>query len=288
MNEMASAIGPKDPMVNVNWLAKHLEAPDVRIIDASSFMPGSDRNPRAEYDAGHIPGAVFFDIDEICDTDTDLPHMMPSAEKFTSRVKRLGLGDGQRLVVYDSQGLFSAPRVWWMFRHMGHEDVAVLDGGLPAWVAAGHPLEDMPPVPRERHFTVRRRADLIRTMDQVSAALANQSVQVVDARSAGRFAGTAPEPRAGLPSGHMRGARNVPFGDVVGEGGTLKTEAQLAETMRAAGLDLGAPMIATCGSGITACVLALAFARLGRSDVAVYDGSWTEWASTPGNEIEVG
>jgi thiosulfate/3-mercaptopyruvate sulfurtransferase len=200
---------PSDPMVSVAWLASKLTAPDIRVVDASSFMPGSDRDARAEYDAGHIPGAVFFDINEICDLDTDLPHMMPSAEKFASRVKKLGLGDGCRIVVYDSLGLFSAPRVWWMFRHMGHEDVVVLDGGLPAWVAAGHELEDMPPMPRERHFTVRRRADLIRDMEQVRVKLETGSAQIVDARGAGRFAGTAPEPRAGLPSGHMRGAFNV-------------------------------------------------------------------------------
>jgi thiosulfate/3-mercaptopyruvate sulfurtransferase len=153
---MGRDTGQVDPMVDVAWLATHLNAPDVRVIDASTFMPGNARDARAEYDAGHIPGAVFFDIDEISDSVTDLPHMMPSAEKFASRVRRLGLGDGLRLVVYDSQGIFSAPRVWWMFRHMGHEDIFVLDGGLPAWIAAGHPLEDMAPIARDRHFTTRR------------------------------------------------------------------------------------------------------------------------------------
>jgi thiosulfate/3-mercaptopyruvate sulfurtransferase len=285
---MSGGVSPNDPMVSVAWLASRLEAPDVRVIDASTFMPGSDRDARAEYEAGHIPGAVFFDIDEICDTETDLPHMMPSAEKFASRVRRLGLGDGLRLVVYDSQGLFSAPRVWWMLRHMGHEDVMVLDGGLSAWIAAGQPLEDMPPIPRDRHFTVRRRADLIRDMDQVTATLASKSAQVVDARSAGRFEGSAPEPRPGLPSGHMRGAYNIAFQNVINEDGTLKDAAALSELMRSAGLDLSAPIITTCGSGITACVLALAFVRLGRTDVAVYDGSWAQWASTRGNKIVTG
>jgi thiosulfate/3-mercaptopyruvate sulfurtransferase len=285
---MAGGTSPSDPMVSVAWLAERLNAPDVRVIDASTFMPGSDRHARAEYEAGHIQGAVFFDIDEISDTDTDLPHMMPSAEKFASRVRRLGLGDGLRLVVYDSQGIFSAPRVWWMLRHMGHEDVAVLDGGLPAWVAAGHPLEDMPPIARERHFTVRRRADLIRDMDQVTLALARETAQVVDARSAGRFDGSAPEPRPGLPSGHMRGALNVPFQSVLNADGTLKDEAGLSAAIRSAGVDLSAPIITTCGSGLTACVLALALARLGRDDVAVFDGSWTQWARTHGKEIVVG
>jgi thiosulfate/3-mercaptopyruvate sulfurtransferase len=285
---MAGGVSPNDPMVSVEWLASRLDAPDVRVIDASSFMPGSERNARAEYDAGHIAGAVFFDIDEISDTATDLPHMMPSAEKFASRVRKLGLGDGLRLVVYDSQGLFSAPRVWWMLRHMGHDDVVVLDGGLPAWIAAGHPLEDMPPLARERHFTVRRRADLVRDMDQVTGLLANHGAQVIDARSAGRFEGSAPEPRPGLPSGHMRGAYNVPFQSVVTPQGTLKDVEALRDLMGDAGIDLRAPIVTTCGSGITACVLALAFARLGRSDVAVYDGSWAQWARTKGNDIMTG
>jgi thiosulfate/3-mercaptopyruvate sulfurtransferase len=277
-----------DPIVSVAWLAQRLGTPDIRVVDASSFMPGSERDARAEYDAGHIEGAVFFDINEICDTNISLPHMMPSAEKFASRVKKLGLGDGLRIVVYDSLGIFSAARVWWMFRHMGHEDVVVLDGGLPAWIAAGHALEDMPPIARERHFTVRRRADLIRDMEQVRVKLETGSAQLVDARSAGRFAGTAPEPRAGLPSGHMNGALNVPFPDVLNADGTLKDIASLSETMRTAGVDLSARIVTTCGSGVTACVLALALARLGRWDVPVYDGSWAEWGSTANNEIVTG
>jgi thiosulfate/3-mercaptopyruvate sulfurtransferase len=285
---VAGSASQSDPMVSVAWLATNIHAPDLRVIDASTFMPGSDRNARDEYEAGHIPGAVFFDIDEICDTDSDLPHMMPSAEKFASRARRLGLGDGLRLVVYDSQGIFSSPRVWWMFRHMGHEDVMVLDGGLPAWIAAGHPLEDLQPIGRDRHFTVHRRNDLIRDMDQVKAILASGSAQVVDARSAGRFSGQAPEPRAGLPSGHMRGAFNVAFNSVLNSDATLKDEAGLTEVMAAAGVDLNGPIVTTCGSGLTACVLALAFARLGQRNVAVYDGSWTQWASMPNSEIVTG
>jgi thiosulfate/3-mercaptopyruvate sulfurtransferase len=285
---MTGWASPKDPVVSVAWLAARLNAPDIRVIDASSFMPGSQRDARAEYEAAHIPGAVYFDINEICDTASDLPHMMPSAEKFTSRVQKLGLGDGLRLVIYDSLGIFSAPRVWWMFRHMGHEDVVVLDGGLPAWVAAGHALEDMAPVARERHFTVRRRADLIRDMSQVRDKLARGSAQIIDARGAARFQGTTPEPREGLPSGHMRGALNVPFTGVLNGDGTLKDAASLSELMSASGIDLSARIVTTCGSGVTACVLALAFARLGRWDVPVYDGSWTQWASTPGNEIVTG
>jgi thiosulfate/3-mercaptopyruvate sulfurtransferase len=285
---MVAWASPNDPMVSVEWLAQRLDAPDIRVVDASSFMPGSERSARGEYDAGHIPGAVFFDLDEMCDPTSDLPHMMPSAEKFTSRVKKLGLGDGLRIVVYDSLGIFSAPRVWWMFRHMGHEDVVVLDGGLPAWVAGGHALEDMPPIPRERHFTVRRRADLIRDMEQVSVKLATKSAQILDARPAARFDGSAPEPRAGLPSGHMRGAINVPFSQVITSQGMLKQSAEISTVMEQAGVDLSARIVTTCGSGITACILALALARLGRADVPVYDGSWSQWASTDGNEIVTG
>lgn len=285
---MAGWSNPDDPMVSAAWLAQRLNAPDVRIVDASSFMPGSGRDARSEYDAGHIPGAVFFDINAICDPNTDLPHMMPSAEMFASRAKALGLGDGLRLVIYDSLGLFSAPRVWWMFRHMGHDDVVVLDGGLPAWVAAGHPLEDMPPILRPRHFTVRRRADLIRDMEQIREKIQSRTAQILDARSAGRFEGTAPEPREGLPSGHMTGAVNVPFTVLLNDDKTLKSPDALSQVFAQTGVSLSHRIVATCGSGITACVVALGLARLGRWDVPVYDGSWSEWASTPKNVIETG
>jgi thiosulfate/3-mercaptopyruvate sulfurtransferase len=287
-SEMAGWASPDDPMVSVDWLAERIGAPDIRIIDASSFMPNSDRDARAEYSSSHIPGAVFFDINAICETNTELPHMMPSAEKFASRVKALGLGDGLRLVVYDSLGLFSAARVWWMFRHMGHEDIVVLDGGLPAWIGAGHQLEDMPTIVSPRHFTVRRRADLIRDMDQMREKIQIGTAQIVDARGAGRFTGAAPEPRPGLPSGHMKGAFNVPFTDVLNDDMTLKSKSELAHLFESVGINAKARIVATCGSGITACVLALALARMGRWDVPVYDGSWTEWASTPNNIIETG
>lgn len=274
-----------DPLVSVDWLVSHLDTPDIRVIDATSFMPNDPRNAKDAYNQAHIPGAVFFDLEDISDTDSPYPHMMPSAEKFTSRVQRLGLGDGLRLVIYDSLGLFSAPRVWWMFRHMGHEDVFVLDGGLPAWLAAGHPVEDMPPLLRPRHFTVRRRADLIRDMAQIAGKITNQSAQILDARAQGRFLGTAPEPRPGLPSGHMRGAINVPYSTLLTPEGTLKDAHALAALFEEAGVDIHKRIVTTCGSGVTACVLALALARLGRTDVPVYDGSWAEWASVPDNEI---
>ncbi len=278
----------KDPLVSTAWLADHLGAPDVRIIDASWFLPGVDRNPRQEYGLCHIPGAVFFDIDEICDESSPLPHMLPSPVKFASRMRRLGIGDGARLVIYDSQGLFSAPRVWWTFRAMGHEDVVVLDGGLPKWVAEGRPVEEGAPPPRERHFTVRYTNDLVRDLGQVRRALDAGREQLVDARPAARFTGHAPEPRPGLKSGHMPGARNVPGASVIAPDGTLKSTESLIRLFQEAGVDLDRPVITTCGSGITAALLALALARLGKDRTAVYDGSWAEWGGLADTAIVQG
>jgi thiosulfate/3-mercaptopyruvate sulfurtransferase len=279
---MSSWSRPDDPLVSTAWLAAHLEAPDVRVVDASWHLPGSGRDARAEYAACHIPGAVFFDIDAISDPASPLPHMAPSPELFSSRVRKLGLGDGVRIVVYDSLGIFSAPRAWWLFRLMGHEEVLVLDGGLKAWLAQGRPVEDMAPVQKERHFTARRRGDLVRDRTQVAGKLATGSAQIVDARPAARFAGTAPEPREGLPSGHMPGALNVPWSQLVDpETGTMRDPQAIAATFRAAGVDLSRRIVTSCGSGVSACVLALGLARIGLWDVPVYDGSWSEWASQP-------
>lgn len=278
----------QDPLVSTAWLAEHLDAPDVRIIDASWFLPGSDRDPKAEYALVHIPGAVFFDIDDIVDETSDLPHMLPSAVKFASRMRKLGIGDGARLVIYDSQGLFSAPRVWWTFRAMGHEDVVVLDGGLPKWIAEGRPVEDGVPPPRERHFTSRYSNDLVRDKGQVRRALASGKDQQVDARPAARFTGEAPEPRPGLRSGHMPGALNVPSSTIIAPDGTMKTAEQLKAVFEAAGVDLARPIITTCGSGITASTLALALARLGRDRTPVYDGSWAEWGRDGDTEVVTG
>lgn len=285
---MAASTRPDDPMVSTAWLAAHLDAPDVRVVDASWHLPGAGRDARAEYLAGHIPGAVFFDIDEISDTGSPVPHMAPPPEKFASRVKRLGLGDGARIVIYDSTGIFSAPRAWWLFRLMGHEDVRVLDGGLPKWIAEGRPLEDMPPMARERHFTVRHHPGLVRSLAQVEAKLAAGDATVLDARPAGRFEGSAPEPRPGLPSGHMPGARNLPWNSILAPDGTLLEPEQLAAAYRAAGVDLSRRIVTSCGSGVSACVLALGLARLGLWDVPVYDGSWAEWAARPDAAIATG
>ncbi len=264
-------------LVSTDWLAAHLKDPDLRILDASWHMPGSGRDARAEYEAAHIPGARFFDIDEIADLRSDLPHMVPPVEKFIARMRAMGVGDGHQVVVYDSAGIFSAPRVWWLFRLMGKTDVAVLDGGLPKWQAEGRPVEDMPPVLRERHITVQRQAHLIKDVTQVAAASKLGDHEIVDARSPGRFRGEEPEPRAGLRAGHIPGSKNVHFRELLNEDGTMKPPEELRAAFEAAGVDLSKPVITTCGSGVTAAILSLALQRIGHERHAVYDGSWAEW-----------
>lgn len=272
-----SALAP-DPLVTCQWLAERLDAPDVRIVDATWFMPSDPRNAKALYAERRIPGAVFFDIDDIADTSSDLPHMLPSPEKFSSRMCKLGISDGSRIVVYDSAGIFSAARVWWTFRVMGHEDVVVLDGGFPAWEAGGFPIEDGPPVPRtERHFSTQLRADLMRDLADMRRAIAAGGA-ILDARPAPRFLGDADEPRAGLKRGHMPGAKNVPFGALIANG-FMRPREDLAQVFAAAGADTAQAAICTCGSGVTAAVIALALARLGRWDASIYDGAWAEWGA---------
>ncbi len=270
---------PADPLVSTAWLAERLDAPDVRVVDATWLLPGGDRDARADHALAHVPGAVFFDIDEIADTASPLPHMLPGAAKFASRMKSLGLGDGSRIVAYDQTGLTSAARAWWMLRVMGHRDVAVLDGGLPKWIAEGRPVDDRAPEPRERHFSARLDHALLRDRNAVARALETGREQVVDARPAPRFRGEAPEPRPGLTSGHMPGARNTPLGSLFAEDGTMLPAGALEAVFAAAGVDVRRPVLTTCGSGITACVVALALARLGRWRTAVYDGSWAEWGA---------
>jgi thiosulfate/3-mercaptopyruvate sulfurtransferase len=277
---MVARFTPDKPIVSADWLVSHLTAPDVRVLDCTYFMPGSPRTGRQVYDAHHIPGARFFDIDDVADSDSTLPHMLPPPEKFSSRVRRMGLGDGHRVICYDQNGFLASARVWWMFRVMGHGDVAVLDGGFEAWRSAGGEIEDLPPLYlADRHFTVRPRRDLVRDLDQMKQAVEAGGIQIVDARSAGRFNGTAPEPRPGLRGGHMPGSLNVPYGDVLTADGRLKPDADIRAVFEKAGVDLSKPIINSCGSGVTAAILALAQSVSGHDGAAVYDGSWTEWGA---------
>jgi thiosulfate/3-mercaptopyruvate sulfurtransferase len=273
---MSREIDPGALFVTVDWLAEHLNAPDIRIFDASWHMPAAGRDPKAEFLAGHIPGAVFFDIDAIADHTTDLPHMLPTSQAFAAGIGALGLGDGMRAIVYDSLGLFSAPRLWWMLKAFGVENVSLLAGGLPAWVAAAQPLETGPAQPTPAVFTPHFDRKLVADAAQVLEGLATGAAQIVDARSAERFRGEAAEPRPGLRSGHMPGARNLPFQNLI-ENGRLKDPAKLANAFAAAGVDLNQKVIASCGSGLTACIISLAYAATGRGVATVYDGSWSEW-----------
>ncbi|TRD22408.1 3-mercaptopyruvate sulfurtransferase [Palleronia caenipelagi] len=266
-------------LVSTEWLARHLDDPDLRVLDASWHMPDAGRDARSEYDAGHIPGARFFDIEEISDARSELPHMAPPTEKFISRMRAMGVGDGHQVVVYDSAGLFSAARVWWLFKLMGKDDVAVLDGGLPKWQAEGREMEDLPPVIRDRHMTVSRQNHLLRDVTQVAEASKLGSAQILDARAAERYRGDLPEPRPGLRAGHIPGSKNLPFGQLLNPDQTMKSPDDLRAAFEAVGVDLSQPVITSCGSGVTAAILALGLARIGHESWSLYDGSWTEWGA---------
>ncbi|MER2508201.1 3-mercaptopyruvate sulfurtransferase [Amaricoccus sp.] len=275
-------------LVSTEWLAAHLGAPDVRVLDASWYLPSAGRDAEAEFRVAHIPGARFFDIEDISDDQSELPHMAPPVEKFISRVRAMGVGDGHRVVVYDGAGLFSAARVWWLFRLFGKEDVAVLDGGLPKWIAEGRPVDDAAPFPRDRHFTARRNAGLVRDVTQVAASAKLGDARIVDARSPARFRGDEPEPRPGLRSGHIPGAVNVHYATLLTPSGTLKPAEELRAIFEAAGVDVTKPVITTCGSGISAAILSLALEVVGSRSHALYDGSWAEWGAYPDLKVERG
>ena len=275
-------------LVSTDWLADHLSDPDLRIFDASWHMPDTGRDGRAEYEAAHIPGARFFDIDEISDQRSDLPHTVPPVEKFISRMRAMGVGDGHQVVVYDGAGLFSAARVWWLLRLMGKTDVAVLDGGFPKWHAEGRPVEDMPPVMRDRHITVTRQNQLIKDVTQVAQASKLGDHEIIDARSPGRFTGAEAEPREGLRSGHIPGSKNVHYRTLLNDDGTMKSPDETRAIFEAAGVDLSKPAINSCGSGVTAAILSLALERLGHRSHAVYDGSWSEWGMYDDLKVETG
>ncbi len=264
-------------LVSTAWLAAHLKDPDLRIFDASWYLPDMGRDAKAEYAAGHIPGARFFDIDEISDHRSEMPHMAPPVEKFMSRMRAMGVGDGHQVVVYDGAGLFSAARVWWLFRLMGQKNIAVLDGGLPKWKAEGHPVTSEPPVIRDRHMTVKYEGHRSRDVTEVARAAKLGDHAIIDARAPARFRGEAPEPREGLRAGHIPNSRNVFFKDLLNDDGTMKPPTTLRTIFMDAGVDLKKPAITTCGSGVTAAVLSLALERIGKTDHALYDGSWSEW-----------
>lgn len=275
-------------LVSTDWLAENLGAPDLRILDASWYLPTQERDPKAEYAAGHIPGARFFDIDDVSDSNSDLPHMAPPVEKFMSRMRAMGVGDGHRVVVYDGAGLFSAARVWWLFRHMGCLDIAVLDGGLPKWIAEGRPVETTSPSIRDRHLTAVRNPDLVRDVTQVALASKLNQAEIVDARAAERFRGEAPEPRQGLRAGHIPNSKNVPFTMLLNADKTMKSVAEITAIFEGVGVDLSRPIITSCGSGVTAAVLSLALEVIGHRDHSLYDGSWTEWGSYSDLKVEQG
>ncbi len=265
-------------LVTPGWLAERLGDPKIAIVDASWYLPVQNRDAKAEFLAGHIPRAVHFDIDAFADKSTSLPHMLPSEKEFADAAGALGLSADKTIVVYDGAGLFAAPRVWWTLSVFGAKDVRILDGGLPAWTREALPLEAGDAHPAPAKFEARLDVGRVRGFETVASILTEDSACVVDARSAGRFAGTAPEPRPGLPSGHMPGARNLPFDRLIDADGKIAEPHVIRKAFADAGVDLDMPVVTTCGSGVTAAILTFGLALIGKDDVALYDGSWTEWA----------
>ena len=275
-------------LVSTNWLADHLNDPDLRVLDASWYLPGANRNAKEEYENAHIPGARFFDIDDISDARSAMPHMVPPVEKFISRMRQMGVGDGHQVVVYDGSGLFSAARVWWLFRLMGKSDVAVLDGGFVKWQAEGREIEDLPPIMRDRHITVTRQNHMVRDVTQVAAASKLMDHEILDARGAARFRGDEPEPRKGLRAGHIPNSKNVHYATLLNSDGTMKPPKKLQAVFDAQNVNLSKPIITTCGSGVTAAIINLALTRIGNDNHALYDGSWAEWGMYDDLKVETG
>lgn len=277
------------PLVSTDWLAARLGDANVRVLDGSYHLPAAKRDAAAEFAAAHIPGASFFDIESISDHTNELPHMLPSADAFAEAVGAMGIDNQTHVVVYDAYGLMSAARVWWMFRIFGHDQVSVLDGGYPKWTKEARPTQSGTPTVAARRFKATLRPELVRAKSDLVANLGSNAVQVIDARAAGRFAGSAPEPRAGLRSGHIPGSKNLPFTQLLDPAtGTVLPPLDLARQFAAAGIDSTKPIVASCGSGVTACVLALGLHILGAKDVAIYDGSWSEWGLEGGPPVATG
>jgi thiosulfate/3-mercaptopyruvate sulfurtransferase len=278
-----------EALVGSDWLAAHLADPHVRVVDSSFKLPGIIPTAWEDYNRGHIPGAVFFDIDDICEPGTSLPHMIPSPELFARKISALGIGNDDRVVVYDGVGLSSAGRAWWMLRLFGHHNVALLDGGLPKWKAEGRPIDAAIPAPQPRVFTARFDPALVRDKAALLGNLATRHEQVLDARAAGRFDGTAPEARPGLRGGHIPGSRSLPYERVTDPAThQLRTAEELTQLFREAGVALDRPIVTSCGSGVTACALAFALHLIGHPGAAVYDGSWSEWGLPGDTPIETG
>jgi len=274
-------------VVSADWLQGELGKPDLRILDASFYLPAQKRDADAEYAAGHIPGAIRFDQDKIADHSTNLPHTIPSPDYFAAEVSKLGIGETDRIVVYDGIGMFASPRVWWLFRVMGAKNVFVLDGGLDGWKAEGRPLETETPDYAAATFKPNYDEARVVTLDRMRDIVSSDALQIADARSAGRFAATEPEPRAGMRSGHMPGARSLPSG-VFATQGRFKSLPELKQTIEDAGIDLSKPVVTSCGSGITAAIITLALESLGHTDNKLYDGSWSEWGSRDDTPVVTG